>query len=158
MPNAYTSAGRRVIFSTSPSEPILYLLEITHPDLDEPVRITSDSVNFVSRGHEYVSCQFSLTLPDDVAEQTPKASLGVANIGRELTQWLEYSRGGKGAKCRIIQCLRSDPDVFEYDMTLDMSGIFIDNLAVAAELGFQNTLMLPAVAVRYDPKTTPGGW
>ncbi len=158
MPNTYTSAGRRNLLATSADEPFLVLLEISHPELDEPVRVVNDTVNITARGNEYVACPFELVLPDDVAEQVPKAQLRVDNIGRELTQWLEYSRGGKGAKCRIIQALRSDPDVFEYDMTLDMSGISIDNLAVTADLGFQNTLMLPAVAVRYDPKSTPGAF
>lgn len=158
MPNTYTPAGRRNLLATSADEPFLDLLEITHPDLEVPVRVVNDRVNITARGNEYIACPFQITQPDDVAEQVPKAQLRVDNIGRELTQWLEYSRGGKGAKCRIIHALRSDPDVFEYDMTLDMSGISIDNLAVTADLGFQNTLMLPAVAVRYDPKTTPGAY
>lgn len=158
MATTYTAAGRRNLLATSADEPFLVLLEITHPDLSVPVRVVNDTVNITARGNEYVACPFALILPDDVAEQVPKAQLRVDNIGRELTQWLEYSNGGKGAKCRIIQCLRSDPDVFEYDMTLDMSGIAIDNLAVTADLGFQNTMMQAAVAVRYDPKTTPGAW
>lgn len=158
MPSTYTSAGRRNLLATSADEPFLVLLEITHPDLDEPVRVVNDTVNITARGNEYIACPFQITLPDDVAEQVPKATLSVDNIGRELTQWLEYSRGGKGAKCRIIQCLRSDPDVFEYDMTLDMTSMSIDNQQVTSDLGFQNTLMLPAVAVRYDPKTTPGAF
>lgn len=158
MPNTYTSAGRRNLLATSADEPFLVLLEITHPELDVPVRVVNDTVNLTTRGNEYIACPFQITLPDDVAEQVPKATLSVDNIGRELTQWLEYSRGGKGAKCRIIQCLRSDPDVFEYDMTLDMTSMSIDNQQVTSDLGFQNTLMLPAVAVRYDPKSTPGAF
>lgn len=158
MPNTYTPAGRRNLLSTSADEPFLVLLEITHPDLDEPVRVVNDTMNITACGNEYVACPFQITLPDDVAEQAPKATLSVDNIGRELTQWLEYSRGGKGAKCRIIQCLRSDPDVFEYDMTLDMTSMSIDNQAVSSDLGFKSTLMQAAVAVRYDPKTTPGAY
>lgn len=158
MTTTYTPAGRRNLLATSADEPFLVLLEITHPDLEVPVRVANDTVNITARGNEYVACPFELVLPDDVAEQVPKAQLRVDNIGRELTQWLEYSRGGKGAKCRIIQCLRSDPDVFEYDMTLDMTSMSIDNQTVSSDLGFQNTLMLPAVAVRYDPKSTPGGF
>lgn len=158
MPTTYTPAGRRNLLSTSADEPFLILLEIQHPDLEVPVRVVNDTQAITVGGNDYVACPFEITLPDDVDQQVPKAQLRVDNIGRELTQWLEYSRGGKGATCRIIQCLRSDPDVFEYDMTLDMTGIGIDNLTVTADLGFQNTLMLPAVAVRYDPKTTPGAY
>lgn len=158
MPNTYTPAGRRNLLATSADEPFLILLEIQHAELDEPVRVVNDTQAITAGGNDYVACPFEITLPDDVDQQVPKAQLRVDNIGRELTQWLEYSRGGKGATCRIIQCLRSDPDVLEYDMTLDMTGISVDNLTVTADLGFQNTLLLPAVAVRYDPKTTPGAY
>src|SRR5690606_8158686 len=131
---------------------------ITHPELEVPIRVVNDTVAITVQGHEFVACPFDITLPDDVDQQTPKAKLSVDNIGRELTQWLEYSRGGKGAKCRIMQVMRSDPEVIEYDMTLDMSGLSIDNMTVSAELGFQNTLMQPAVTMRFDPLTAPGMW
>lgn len=152
----YSAPARRNLLATSADEPFLVLLEITHPELVEPVRVVNDVENITVQGDEYIACPFDITLPDDVDQQTPKAKLSVDNIGRDLTQWLEYSRGGKGAKCRIMQVMRSDPDAIEYDMTLDMSGMSIDNLTVSAELGFQNTLMLPAVAVRFDPFTAPG--
>lgn len=152
----YSPKARRNLLSTSAGEPFLILLEITHPELVVPIRVVNDTQSITVLGNEYIACPFEITLPDDVDQQTPKARLSVDNIGRDLTQWLEYSRGGKDAKCRILQIMRSDPDIIEYDMTLDMSGISIDNLSVSAELGFQNTLMLPAVTVRYDPLTSPG--
>lgn len=158
MTHKYTEAGRRNLYATSAEEPFLVLLEITHPELDESIRVVNDSANITVQGKEFVACPFDITLPDDIAEQVPQATLSVDNIGRELTQWLEYSRGGKGAKCRIIQVLRSYPDVLEFDMTLDMSGISIDNQVVSSQLGFQNTLLLPAVTMRYDPFTTPGAY
>lgn len=154
----YSASARRNLLATSADEPFLVLLEITHPELEVPVRVVNDTQNITVQGNEFIACPFEITLPDDVDQQTPKAKLSVDNIGRELTQWLEYSRGGKGAKCRIMQVMRSEPDIIEYDITLDMSGLSIDNLAVSAELGFQSTLMQPAVAVRYDPFTAPGMW
>lgn len=158
MPNTYTPAGRRNLLATSADEPFLVLLEITHPDLEVPVRVVNDTVNFTARGNEYIACPFQITWPDDVDQQQPKGQLQVDNIGRELTQWLEYSNGGRGARCRLIMALRSDPDVFEYDITTDMTDISIDNLAVTATLGYQNTMSLPAVALRFDPFTAPGLW
>uniref|UniRef100_UPI003340FE0B DUF1833 family protein n=1 Tax=Castellaniella defragrans TaxID=75697 RepID=UPI003340FE0B len=193
MSRPYSPAARRNLLATSAQADLVVCLEITHPDLVVPVRVVNDSQNMtvvVNQGGapvevEFIACPFDLVLPDDVDGQVPKATLRVDNIGRELTQWLEYSRGGKGARVRILQALRSyggqhkapefgpyatdsfaedyahgiDIDEwrpFELDMALDMSSIEIDNLAVSSELGYQNTLMLPAVAVRYDPKTSPG--
>lgn len=43
-------------------------------------------------------------------------------------------------------------------MTMDLTGLVVDNLTVSGLLGYQNTLGQSAVAVRYDPKTAPGLW
>lgn len=153
---SYSGNARRQMLATSPSASLLELIEITHPDLAVPVRLVNDNQNITVGGHEYIACPFSLSRPDDVDQQTPTAKLSVDNIGRELTQWLEVSNGGKGAKCRIMAVLRSSPDVIEFDMTLDLTGLSINNATVDGELGFQNTLMQPAVTIRYDPITSPG--
>jgi hypothetical protein len=75
-----------------------------------------------------------------------------------LTHWLEYSRGGQGARCRLLQVLPSDPDRLELDMTLDLSGLKIDNAKVTAELGYQRSFGQAAVCVTYTPATAPGLW
>ena len=151
-----TTQGRRNLLATSADEPWLMLLEITHPELNVPVRVVSDTQNITVLGSEFLACPFDLTLPDDVDRQIPRAQLAVDNVGRELTQWLEYSRGGAGARCRIMAVLRSQPDVLEFDMTMDMSEMVITNLQVTSLLGFKNTLGQVAVSVRYDPTSAPG--
>lgn len=153
---SYTANARRNLLATSADEPLLTLIEITHPDLTVPARFVNDTIDITSSGNLFVATRFTLTRPDDVDQQTPQAKLSVDNIGRELTQWLEASNGGKGARCRILAVMRSSPDVLEFDMSLDLTGISIDNMQVSGGLGFQNTLMQPAVTVRYDPKTAPG--
>lgn len=158
MPRSYTAPARRNLLATSADEPFLVLLEITHPELTVPIRVVNDSQNIVVEGDEFIACAFRITLPDDIDQQVPEARLEVDNIGRELTQWLEYSQGGKGAKCRIMQVLRSDPDTVEFDMTLDLSGLSVDNFVVRGQLGFQDTLGQPAVKLRFDPNTAPGLW
>lgn len=94
--------AKRNLLATAPGDPYLVALEITHPDLSVPIRVVADTQNIVIEGHEFIACAFKLTKPDDVDQQLPHAELSVDNIGRELTQWLEYSNGGKGAMCRII--------------------------------------------------------
>lgn len=170
----YSPLARRNLLATSAEADIVVALEIHHEDLEVPVRVVNDSQNLevVINGDdgpetiEFIACPFDISLPDDVDQQMPRATLTVDNIGRELTQWLEYSRGGKGAKVRILQATRSDVgsiespinNPWEFDMLLDMSGIKVDNLTVSAVLGFQEGFNQPAVKVRYDPKTAPGLW
>lgn len=154
----YSAKARRNLLATSADEPFLVALEIIHPDLAVPVRVVNNTESVTIQGNEFIACPFQLTLPEDVDRQVPKAKLSVDNIGRELTQWLEVSGGGKGAKCRILQVVPSSPDIIEYDMTLDLTGLSIDNMAVSGDLGFQETLNQSAVAIRYDPISSPALW
>lgn len=158
MAHDYSPSARRNLLATSADEPFLVLLEITHVDLAVPVRVVNDTIDIVIQGNNFIACPFRVRLPDDVDQQVPSATLEVDNVGRELTQWLEYSRGGKGAKCRIMQVMRSNLSKLEFDMTLDLSGLSITNETVSGQLGFQNTLMQPAVTMRFDPSTSPGLW
>lgn len=155
---SFSQAGRRNLLATSADEPIVVLAEITHADLAVPIRVANDTQAITVEGNEFVACPFTLTKPDDVDQQTPTASISVDNIGRDLTQWLEVSGGGKGAKLRMIAVRRSDPSVLEFDMTMDLTGLSINPLTVDGSLGYKNTLLQSAVAVRYDPITSPGMW
>ncbi|MCG7328066.1 DUF1833 family protein [Achromobacter sp. ACRQX] len=156
MPRHLSNAGVRNALATSADEPLITLIEITHPGLPIPARFANDTADIVVEGNTFVACRFDVSLPDDQDEQVPSAKLEVDNIGRELTQWLEISGGGKGAKCRLIMVLRSSPANLEFDMTMDLAGLVITNQRVGGDLGFKNTLMQAAVTVRYDPSTTPG--
>lgn len=158
MPANYSNTARQNLLATSADEPFLVAIEISHADLTVPARFVNDSQNIMIEGNEFFATAFRVALPDDKDQQLPQARLEVDNVGRELTQWLEFSRGGKGARCRLIQILRSDPDVIEFDMTMDLTGLVIDNISVSGLLGFQNTLGQTAVAVRFDPQSAPGLW
>lgn len=154
----FSAAARENLLATSADEPFLVLLEITHADLAVPVRVVNDTQNMTSNGIEYIGCPFNVTLPDDVAGQMPQAQLEVDNIGRDLTQWLEYSRGGQGARCRIMQVMRSDPDAIEFDMTLDLTNMKITNETVSGSLGFENMLNRTGTIPTFTPKNAPGLW
>lgn len=158
MPANYSDTARQNLLATSAEEPFLVAIEISHADLSVPARFVNDSQNIFIGGDEYFATAFRVALPDDKDQQLPQARLEVDNVGRELTQWLEFSRGGKGARCRILQVLRSDPDLIEFDMTMDLTGLVIDNMTVSGLLGFKNTLGQTAVAIRFDPLTSPGLW
>ncbi|ANN66475.1 DUF1833 family protein [Bordetella bronchialis] len=158
MSRAISTNGRRQLLATSADENLLVCLEIIHPDLAEPIRVVRDTQDLLARGNTYTACPFDITLPDDIEGQIPQATIQVDNVGRELTEWLEFSRGGQGARCRLILVYRSDPDVFEYDLTMDMTGLKIDNQKVSGNLGFVNTLSQVAVVKTFTPQTAPGLW
>lgn len=156
MPRNLSEAARRNLNATSATEPLLTLLEITHPDLAAPVRVVNDVQDITVAGSVFIACAFNLQLPEESDGRVPQAQLTVDNVGRELVQWIELSRGGIDAQCRILQLLRSQPTVIEYDITLDMSGIEVSQTAVTATLGYVDFLSKQAVAISYRPETAPG--
>jgi len=156
MPSRYSQRARTNLNATSAIEPLLVLLEIAHPLLAEPVRVVDDTQDITVEGHLFQSCGFRVGKADDVDGQAPRAQLEVDNIGRELTTWLEQSGGGVGATARMMEVMRSTPDIVEFDVTFDMTSISVNQTAVSAQLGFDDILNQPAVTVRYDPLTAPG--
>lgn len=156
MPRTYSLNARRQLHGTVSADPPLLLLEITHAGLPDPVRVVGDTQDITSGGHLYVAMGFRLRLPDDVQGQQPRAELAVDNIGRELMQWIESSAGGRNARVRMMQVLRSTPDNVEWEISMQLSNIRATAAEVSGELGFPRLLDVPAVQVRADPQTMPG--
>lgn len=157
----YTANFKEKTGSTSGEEPV-YLLEITHSQLAVPVRVVRDTQNLTRysgsppEAETYVALAFDISLPDDISGQLPRAPLKIDNIGRELTQWLDASNGGQGAQVRVMQVMRDDPDTLEYDVTLDLLDVKQNGAFVIGQLGYENTLALPALVASYRPDNTPG--
>lgn len=213
---------KETVASTSPAESPLLLLEISHADLAEPIRVVNDTDDFPygsayewqanhvyaagekmippsiegepnyngrfyqctvggasgatvpalpatvgqtvvdnaatwsCAGNQFKALAFRVKKPDDMEQQLPRAELAVDNIGRELVGWLEQSGGGRGASCRMMEMLRSDPSVIEWEVTLDLTNIQINALEVSGSLGFEDLLNKPAVPITYRPDIAPG--
>lgn len=158
MSRPYTSAAKQNLLATSAEEPFLILLEISHAGLITPIRIVNDVVDLVSNGNTFIALPFRMTLPDDVQGQIPQAQLEIDNVGRELTQFLESTSGGQGAKCKIIQVMRSNPNLIEFSISLDLTNMTITNEVVTGQLGFVNTLGQVSTTINFTPTTAPGLW
>lgn len=156
MARTYSAKYRETVNAVSARESRLLLLQIDHPDLAAPIRVVSDTQDVTCRGSLYQALAFSCSVPDDQQGQLPQARLEMDNVGRDLTQWLEASQGGLGASATLMEILRSEPDVIEWSITMDMTGMSITPQKVTASLSFLDTLNQQAVAVQYRPSTAPG--
>ncbi|VVE49341.1 DUF1833 family protein [Pandoraea terrigena] len=156
MARTYTPQYRQTINALSAPESRLLLLQIDHPALSAPIRVVNDTQDVTSNGNLYQALAFSCSVPDDQQGQLPQAHLEVDNVGRDLTQWLEVSQGGLGATATLLEILRSVPDLVEWSITMDMTGMSITPQKVTALLSFLDTLNQQAVAVQYRPDTAPG--
>ena len=141
---------------SAPADRLLTALEIEHPAVAQPVRVINDTEGRTIEGNDYVAFRFDARLADDVDGQAPQAELGIDNVGRELTQWVEAAQGGTGATVRVMLVLDIDDPPVEWEVTLDVATMNVDQERVTARLGFDPLLGRAAVALRHDPQTSPG--
>ena len=142
--------------ASAPGDALLTALEIEHPAAAQPVRVVNDTHNRRIEGADYVALRFDAKLADDIGGQVPQAELGIDNVGRELTQWIEATGGGVGATVRVMLVLDIEDPPVEWEVTLDVASMAVDQERVTARLGFDPLLGRAAVALRHDPQTSPG--
>ena len=140
----------------APVDRVVTALEIRHPAVPVPVRVVNDTVNRRIEGSDYVALRFDARLADDIAGQAPQAELAIDNVGRALTQWIEAAGGGIGATVRVMLVLAVPDPPVEWELTLDVAGINVDQERVTVRLGFDPLLGGAAVTLRHDPQTSPG--
>ena len=146
----------RALRESAPERRLLTALEIAHPAIADPVRVVNDTIERTIEGNRYVALRFDARLADDVDGQAPQAELAIDNVGRALTQWVEATGGGVGATVRVMQVLDIDDPPVEWEVTLDVAGMAVDQERVTARLGFDPLLGRSAVTLRHDPQTSPG--
>lgn len=150
------SAAFRLAASTvDPDDDVLEGLVLTHPDAPTPVRLVNDAENHTIAGHLHTGLRMAIVWPDQTEDRRPRARLAVDNVGRELTQWIELTRGLAGGRVTLLRALASTGAI-EQSVTLDVGGASIGPDVVSVELGFGLNLSALAVAVRWTPDTAPG--
>ena len=146
---------RRAQCASAPADVMVTALEIRHPAIAEPVRVVDDGQDHTIEGARYVGLRFTARLAGDVQGQAPQAELVIDNIGRALTQWIEAADGGAGATVRVMRLVAGDAAP-EWEMTMDVESMSMDQERITARLGFDPLLGRNAVTPRHDPQTSPG--
>ena len=106
-----TEAGLNELAAPETGTAWLVLLTLDHPDLDRPIRVTSDGVATTSNGEVFEAFPFEVTLPDDVEGRAPQARLRIDNTSQEIIALL---RGLVTPPSLTIKIVRSaDPNYVE---------------------------------------------
>ena len=143
------------LHAEDPDRRILYALEITHPGLDAPLRIINDTAETMVAGDTYTPAAFQIVPPGQHSNKTPNSQISIANIGAPLTKPLRATHGARGATARLLRLLSGElePDnISEFGI---LTAVITDE-AITLEIGVDNDLNSPAVALRYTPKLAPG--
>lgn len=150
-----STSTRRALQKVTDSQGVLALLEISHPSFDVSLRIINDSRDHTLFGELWQGLPFAITLPNDTANEVPRAKLQMDNVGRDMTADLETLPPGASLKATITIVHRSTPEVIDYQFAAPLSGVRVMGPTVTATMGRDDVLRMSAVLLRFDPATAP---
>ncbi len=98
-----TERYERAVRAVSPEHAVLTGVEVTHPNMTAPIRVINDTQQHVIGGQTFYPLRFEPVFPGEGGDEEPVAKVRLDNVGRLLTQWIDASNGGHGARARFFQ-------------------------------------------------------
>lgn len=125
-------------------EVLVTLFTITHSEFDGILRLSSDPTTLItntpyvrgtiSNGQTFLFFPMSVTLPDDVDQRAPQATLDVDNVSQELVG--QIRRITTPGLCDIDLVLASAPNTIEISYpTLDIQSFQITPFTISIQFG-----------------------
>ncbi len=148
-------AARQALQAQETAEAFLVLLTISHPDLPEALRVSSDAVDTTSNGILFTAFPFALTLPDDVEGQSPEARLTIDNIDRQMVLAV---RSLSAAPYVVIEIVRANAlDVIEARFQdFRLTNVTYDSQVIQGNLSIEDFTMEPFPGAVFAPGNFPG--
>ena len=152
---AESAAARVADRALAPTDVVLTTLEITHPDVAEPVRVVADGKAHRLDGADYQPLPFRARLVSDPERGVPRAEIALDNAGQAVTQWVERSAGGSGATATVGRFVAGETE-HSSRVSLEVASMRVTAEEVVAEIGYEPLLGRAAVRKVYDAATAPG--
>jgi len=146
---------QQAVHAPETGEAFLLLLTLSHANLDDPLRFTSDGVDTVSRGYTFIAFPFQISLPPRSQDQPPKMQLTIDNVDRQIVQTIREIQSAPTIKVEIV--LASTPDTVEAIFPdFILLNAQYDRLTVQGDLVIEMLEREPFPADTYNPSDFPG--
>ncbi len=156
---------REAIFSQESGEVLAFLITITHPQLAVPIylstdpsqRLTTDPLVYgtISRGHDYLFVDATITIPDEQEKSPPNSKLTISNVNRLLIPLARSVSTPPTAKIEAV--LVSAPDDIEMTWpALDMSQLQYDANQLTFDLTMDSLTTERYPSGTFSPAYFPG--
>ena len=156
---------RKAIFAQESGEIPIFVLTITHPDLDDPIylstdattRLSTDPLTYgtISRGITYLYAASSVTLPDEQDKSPPACKLTIENVTRGLIPLARSVSTPPTVKIEAV--LASALDTVEMTWpVMDMSHLSYDAATLEFDLTMDALTSEPYPAGTFSPASFPG--
>jgi hypothetical protein len=159
MPKSLSTTAKQAIFSQTSDEVFLVLVTVDHPDMAQPIRVTSDGVDTISRGNTFIPFPFSLTLPSESEDSPPRAILSISNVNLSVITEIRKASVDPPPSVLIEIVLASDPDTVEVTTpTFELQNVSYTAAAIQGNLGVESLVGEPFPAGRITPANFPGAF
>ncbi len=155
MSRSISSLTRQALYAPETGDAFLILLTITHATLEEPIRVTSDAVDTVSRGETFVAFPFDLVLPDDGEGRAPRAKLTIDNVDRTIVQAVRGLTSSPGVLIEIVRAADADTVEARF-LDFKLINVSYDAQRVEGVLTIEDFTAEPFPAGTFSPGLFPG--
>jgi hypothetical protein len=147
----------KAIMAQSTGQVPLFLIEFTHVDLVQPIRLVADEQDIVSNGNTYTAFPFSVILPDDQVGRVATTTLELCNVSLELVSQLDALTTYPELTLSLV--LASSPDTLELGPAeYQVSGYGYNGTTISAALAFENINEELSPSRTINPSETPGAF
>ncbi|RIL07486.1 MAG: hypothetical protein DCC71_02915 [Proteobacteria bacterium] len=152
-----TPAAWRAILAQESGDPFLWLVEITHPKLADPLRLTSNVEPIHSRGRLFHPGRMAARLFDQLEDRAPRASLTLEDVTHDLRADLLELSPTNAPRVSAEIVLGSDPNVTQRAFrNARLVQASLDLVAVEGELAGPSALSRAVPWQRFTPDIAPG--
>lgn len=126
---------------------VLLFLTVDADSFSGPLQIVSDTQDWTSNGVTYTGAPFGFKLPDDVAGQSPRAQMVLANPGRGISEEMERLQGGEMVWATVSIADRADPDTYWAAYPMPLVNVRLEGPRVTAQAGWDHIMRGQAVRI-----------
>ncbi len=152
---ALSSNALAAIHARETGELFCYLVEITHPNLTTPVRVTNAGKNLTSNSNVFTNVPFDIQLPNAKEGATRSAKLTIDNIDQSIAAAVYNMDEPASIKVQIV--LESTPDVIEQEFdNFELVDATVNQFTVSATFATSGLESKGVPRRRFTPDNTPG--
>lgn len=158
MSRSLSAAARAALYAQETAGLFPVLLEISHPDLAETIRVVDNSVDLVYLGNTYKAYPFRFDPPDETADNKAGAKLTIDNIDRSIV--LAVRSISSRAKVKAVATFYNDQGVTVFDplasWEFELANVTYDAFSVSGDLIYEDRLGIRIPALEFTPQDFPG--
>ncbi|MBU1567722.1 MAG: DUF1833 domain-containing protein [Proteobacteria bacterium] len=166
MSRTTSTTFREAIYKPETGEVFVLLLTITHADLADPIRLSTDNADEFtidsvdlrgteSQGYQFLYLPMEIVLPDDSDETISSARISIDNVERSILSAIRALDSAPSITMQVV--LASDPDTIEAQFNnFELKDVTADALVISGTLSLGNFLSEPFPGGSMLPSTFPG--